>query len=246
MTDHLKAFYVDEILYLVILALIKLSLLFLYLRLFAPQAPSTTPEARKYRQHYHNFRVAVFILAGFVILPSIALLFLDAFQCQPVNTVWTRWTSSFLIKDEPFTCLDVRLLAYVAASFGIAQDAAILIAPWPLLFLLRKSLVRPSSMSSSSTYTPSRLTTTTAAMVTALAMFSLGVFVLATSCIRLHFLVNFDVTSLNPTWDNTDSLIWSGLEVSVSVIVMSLPTVRVMAQQAWRSWRERMSSRNRW
>lgn len=238
----------DEILYLVILTLIKLSLLFLYLRLFAPQTPPTTSEARRYRHHYHNFRIAVFILAGFVILPSIVFLFLDAFQCQPVDTVWTRWASTSSIKDDPFSCLDVRLLAYVAASIGIAQDAAILIAPWPLLFLLRERLVRPSSMSSASTYTPSRTNSTTAAMVTALAMFSLGAFVLATSCIRLHFLVNFDVASLNPTWDNTDSLIWSGLEVSVSVIVMSLPTVRAMAQQAWRSWRERLAlrSRNGW
>ncbi|KAL1896820.1 hypothetical protein Sste5346_004453 [Sporothrix stenoceras] len=244
----MTAFYVDEMLYLVILTLIKLSLLFLYLRLFAPQATPTTHEARQYRQHYCNFRITVFVIAAFVIFLGIIFLFLDAFQCQPVDTVWTRWTSTSLIKDDPFTCLNVHLLAYVAASFGIAQDAAILIAPWPLLFLLRKSLVRPSSMPSSSTFASTASRLTTAAMVTALAMFSLGIFVVATSCIRLHFLANFDETSLNPTWDNTDSLIWSGLEVSVSVIVMSLPTVRVMAQQSWLSWRERsmLWSSNRW
>lgn len=132
-------------------------------------------------------------------------------------------------------------MAYVAASIGIAQDAAILLAPWPLLLLLRQSLIRPSTSSPSSPSTTSPAAT--AAMVTALAMFSLGVFVLVTSCVRLHFLVHFDETSLNPTWDNTDSLIWSGLEVSVSVIVTSLPTVRVMGQQAWRSWRAR---KDRW
>lgn len=69
----------DEMLYLAILTLIKLSLLFMYLRLFAPQAPPTTRAARRYRKHYRNFRIAVFVIARFVLLPGVVFLFLDAF-----------------------------------------------------------------------------------------------------------------------------------------------------------------------
>ncbi|CAK7225673.1 hypothetical protein SBRCBS47491_005969 [Sporothrix bragantina] len=212
-------------------------MLFLYLRVFAPQAPPTTRPARRYRKHYGVFRVTVLVTAVFVALPSIVFLLLDAFQCRPIDIVWTQWTSA---KPPPspetspsFTCLKVRALAYVAASFGLAQDATILLVPWPMLLHLRQSFA-PSPLSPTSS---SRAAT--AAMVTAMTMFSLGVFVLVTSCIRLHFLVHFNEASVNPTWDNTDSLIWSGLEVSVSVIVMSVPTVRMLGQKALRSWRAR-------
>ncbi|CAK7239033.1 MAG: hypothetical protein STHCBS139747_000454 [Sporothrix thermara] len=239
-----KAFYVDEMLYLAILALVKLSMLFLYLRVFAPQAPPTTRAARRYQKHYGVFRVAVLTIAVFVALPSVVFLLLDAFQCRPVDTVWLQWTSSSAPQprgalppppplSSSVSCLNVRALAYVAASFGLVQDVAILLVPWPMLLHLRHSVVPSSSFPPSSSTRAA-----TAAMVTAMAMFSLGVFVLITSCVRLHFLVHFSETSLNPTWDNTDSLIWSGLEVSVSVIVMSLPTVRMLGQRAWRSWRE--------
>ncbi|EPE05306.1 cfem domain-containing protein [Ophiostoma piceae UAMH 11346] len=260
----MQAFYVDEMLYLAILALVRLSILFLYLRLFAPQPPaaaslrephrrstsdasapststslsmsppSTPPETpttasarQRYRTvYYYRFRAAVLVIAAIlVVLPTVVVFFLDIFQCHPVRTVWTRWTSASPVSSlvEETTCLDVRALAYVAASFGIVQDVAILLVPWPLLFVLRHSLF-PSVRSVTA--------------LTALAMFSLGIFVLITSCVRLHFLVHFNpTTTTNPTWDNTDSLIWSGLEVSVSVIVACLPAVRAMVQAAYRNRR---------
>lgn len=58
-------------------------------------------------------------------------------------------------------------------------------------------------------------------------MFSLGVFVLITSCVRLWSLYSFG-ESVNPTWDYTDVIIWTGLEVAVSIIVPSLPAIRVL------------------
>ncbi|KAK8063072.1 hypothetical protein PG997_015169 [Apiospora hydei] len=56
-------------------------------------------------------------------------------------------------------------------------------------------------------------------------MFSLGLLVVITSCIRLRYLVRFEKSD-NPTWDNVDAIIWTHAEVSVSVIVVCLPTVR--------------------
>ena len=251
----MQAFYVDEMLYLAILALLRLSILFLYLRLFAPQPPAAeaslhrphtrsastslslspsppaSPATASFRQryrtvYYYRFRAAVAAIAAvLVILPTVVVFVLDLFQCHPVRTVWTRWTSASpaAALAEDATCLDVRALAHVAASFGIVQDVAILLVPWPLLFVLRRSLF-------------SSVRSVTA--LTALAMFSLGFFVLITSCVRLHFLVHFSpTTTTNPTWDNTDSLIWSGLEVSVSVIVACLPAVRAKVQAAYRGWR---------
>lgn len=58
-------------------------------------------------------------------------------------------------------------------------------------------------------------------------MFSLGFFILLTSCIRLAFIVKF-ANTYNLSRDYMGPLIWSGLECGVSMIVTSLPGIRTM------------------
>ncbi|KAK6081220.1 CFEM domain-containing protein [Seiridium cupressi] len=60
-----------------------------------------------------------------------------------------------------------------------------------------------------------------------LFMFGLGIFVVLASCLRLRYLTQF-AKSLNPTWDYTDPVIWTSLEVKVTIIVLSSPTIRVL------------------
>jgi hypothetical protein len=142
---------------------------------------------------------------GFVTVSAIVLLFLQIFQCIPIEANWEAWKGKDVFESE-YTCLNINVLAYVAASVSIAQDIIILALPLPPLWALKVSSRSKTGI---------------------MIMFSLGVFILITSCIRLRFIVLF-ANSQNPTWDYADSLIWSGLEVSVSVIVTSLPAVRVL------------------
>ncbi|KAK8087091.1 CFEM domain-containing protein [Apiospora phragmitis] len=58
----------------------------------------------------------------------------------------------------------------------------------------------------------------------------LGIFISISACLRLHYLI-LSTRSTNPTWDYTDFLIWTALEVDVSVIVISLPAIRAFATQ---------------
>lgn len=46
-----------------------------------------------------------------------------------------------------------------------------------------------------------------------------------TSIVRLYFLRHYGITS-DPTWDNTDGVIWSTLEVSTGMICASMPALR--------------------
>lgn len=108
------------------------------------------------------------------------------------------------------SCLDVNTLAYSAASFSIAQDLVILILPLPLLMQLNTGKKNKAGI---------------------VLMFSLGVFVLITSCVRLRYIAKFGQTT-NPSWDLADPLIWSGIEVSVSIIVACLPAIRVLIVRA--------------
>lgn len=164
----------------------KVSILFFYLRIF----PSP------------KFRIATFIVMGWVIVSNIIFIFMQIFQCIPINYNWEGWTGDF----GPHRCLDVNTLTYTAAGFSIAQDSVMILLPLPVLISLNTSW---------------------RAKVGIIIMFSLGIFVLITSCVRLRFLLLF-ARSLNPSWDYTDTLVWTGTEVAVSIIVTSLPAIRVL------------------
>jgi len=138
----------------------------------------------------------------FVILPTVIFTFMQIFQCLPVRYVWEGWFDD----SRSDHCLNVNLLAYTAAAFSIAQDLVILLLPLPLLLGLHAGI---------------------RAKVGIIFMFSLGVFILVTSCVRLSYVISFGHT-VNPSWDFYDTLLWSGLEVAVSIIVACLPALRVL------------------
>ena len=157
-----------------------------------------------------TFRRATFLVIAWVVLSTLVLLGLQIFQCVPVPYVWEGWKGTF----GPHRCLDMRGVAYAAAGTGIAQDVAVLALPVPRILALNAAWRIKAGV---------------------LLMFSLGVFMLATSCVRLRFLVLFG-GSRNATWDYTDVMIWSGLEAAVSVIVTSLPAIRVLLSRLMPAW----------
>ncbi|POS73752.1 CFEM domain-containing protein [Diaporthe helianthi] len=182
----LKLFYIDESFYLTVLVLTKISVLFFYLRIF-PQK---------------KFRWACYGVMAWVGVSGLTFVFMQIFQCLPVEFVWQGWLGTF----GPHRCLNVHALTYTAAAFGITQDLVMLIMPMPLLWNLNTSLRQRIDIG---------------------VMFSLGFFILLTSCIRLGFIVKF-ANTYNPSRDYVGPLIWSGLECGVSMIVTSLPGIRIL------------------
>ncbi|KAK6210653.1 hypothetical protein LQW54_006002 [Pestalotiopsis sp. IQ-011] len=147
------------------------------------------------------FRITVYAAIGFVACSGIALVLLQVFQCVPLDYNWEGWKGTF----GSHKCLNVNALTYTAASISIFQDVCLLLLPLPLTVTLHTSWRNKLNI---------------------VVMFSLGFFVLLTSCIRLRYIVLFART-VNPTWDYTDTLIWTALEVNVSIIVICLPAIRV-------------------
>jgi hypothetical protein len=149
-----------------------------------------------------KFRRACYGVMGWVGASGIIFVCMQIFQCLPIEFVWQGWLGTF----GPHRCLDVHALTYVAATFGIAQDLVILIMPLPLLWSLNTGLRQRIDIG---------------------IMFSLGFFILLTSCIRLAFIVRFADT-YNPSREYVGPLIWSGLECGISMIVTSLPGIRTL------------------
>ncbi|KAI0484507.1 hypothetical protein GGR56DRAFT_27595 [Xylariaceae sp. FL0804] len=156
------------------------------------------------------FRLASWATLAFVSLSTLIMIFLSIFQCSPIGYNWEAWRGEGAAATTRHRCLDVNALSYAAAGFAIAQEIAILTLPLPLLV---------------------RLNTTWRKRASIILMFSLGVFVLITSCARLRYLLSF-ARSANPTWDYTDLMVWTALEVNVSIVVASLPAIRQLLARA--------------
>lgn len=153
-----------------------------------------------------QFKRCVWIVTIWVGISTVLFLFLTMFQCTPVEYNWLGWTGDY---QGPVSCRDINAQAYAAAGVGIAQDITIMLLPLPQIFGLQMS-VRKKVMT--------------------VFIFSLGIFVVITSCIRLHFLMQF-AKSQNATWDNTDAVVWTHAEVSVTVLVLTMPSLRAALAQ---------------
>ncbi|KUI73557.1 hypothetical protein VM1G_09165 [Cytospora mali] len=155
-----------------------------------------------------RFRVLCWVVICWVLVSTTTFVILQIFQCTPASATWESWKGNYPV---PYQCFDVNALVYAAAGFSIGQDIIILVIPLPLLLNLNTKWRRKLGI---------------------VFMFSLGLFVLVTSCIRLRFVVRF-ARSTNLAWDYADTLNWSGVEVAVSIVVASLPAIRVLLISIW-------------
>ncbi len=149
-----------------------------------------------------SFRRVLFVIMGLMAATTAACVLAQLFQCLPVSYNWEGWTGTY----GPHTCIDINVLAYAAGASSIAQDIAVLALPMPMVLSLKVSLRSKACL---------------------VLVFSMGIFILLTSCVRMRYLVLF-ARSGNPTWDYVDTLLWSGIEGAVSVIVTSLPAMRAL------------------
>jgi len=139
-------------------------------------------------------------MIGFIVASNGAAVVATIFQCLPISYSWNGWKGNFGDRR----CINLNALVYAASAFNITQELLLIILPLPLLVRLKLS---------------------TRQRINVVVLFSLGVFNLITSCIRLRFIVRF-ARSANPTWDYIDTFIWTSIEMSVSVIVPCLPILR--------------------
>ncbi|KAF1932823.1 uncharacterized protein M421DRAFT_416433 [Didymella exigua CBS 183.55] len=111
-TEMLKWFYVMATLYFTQVTLLKLTLIFFYIRVF----PSKEVQR------------LLWATVVFVLLWGIAFIITAIFQCQPIHYFWTKWDGM-----HNGTCLDSNAIAASNAAISIALDFWILGIPlWQL------------------------------------------------------------------------------------------------------------------
>lgn len=111
----LRLFYVSEIVYVVVLALIKVSIVTMYLRIFWA---------------YRPFYIACYVVLTFILLSSSIITILTILSCQPVEFFWNRDISGG-------SCLDITALAYANSGLAVVHDLIIIVLPISMLWNLQ-------------------------------------------------------------------------------------------------------------
>ncbi|CAG9993933.1 unnamed protein product [Clonostachys byssicola] len=154
-----------------------------------------------------KFRLAVNGALLLTILPTFVIMFLQIFQCIPIAYIWEGWQKP----DYVGYCLNLNHLTFISTGFSIVQDLVILILPLPSLFQLNINIRDKIGL---------------------VFMFSFGLFATAISCLRTLYIIKFDRSNANPTWEYVDLIVWTGLEVAVALIVACLPAIWVLLKRS--------------
>ncbi|WDK12642.1 CFEM domain-containing protein [Colletotrichum graminicola] len=116
-TSFVKGFFAFELMYFVTLAVIKASILFLYLRIFG----AITDVFRQILWSTQIFNVAV----------CITFIIVNLNQCKPLSYFWYGWDGKY-----PGYCIDLSAMTLSHASLNIAIDVWMLVLPATQIYKL--------------------------------------------------------------------------------------------------------------
>ena len=112
LTNFGMFFYIMELNYILEVGLLKIAMLFFYIRIFPSQ----------------RVKRLLWATVAFVSLYTLSFLFAAAFQCQPVSHFWLKWDGT-----HPGKCVDINAIAWSNAAISISLDIWMLAIPmWQL------------------------------------------------------------------------------------------------------------------
>jgi hypothetical protein len=202
-----QLFLAAEVIYVVVLAATKISILAFYFRVFRRPV----------------FLKAVWATVIFVMVSTIITMFLIIFQCNPVSGAWDR--------TKPNKCMSLNGLAYSASGISIGQDIFILVLPISELAGLQMTMTKKLNVLAMFgvgamfvTFSLSHnLAETRWTRSNRVSFHSATI----TSIIRLKFIVSFG-SSKDTTWDSITPALWSLIEINVAMICACLPAIRAL------------------
>ncbi|KAH0429611.1 CFEM domain-containing protein [Colletotrichum camelliae] len=108
-TDFGYWFFVMEPMYFAQVTLLKMSLLFFYMRIFS---------------HNKMCKKLIWGTVAFNAVFGLTFIFVAVFQCTPISFYWTKWDG-----ETPGTCLDINAIAWANAGISIVLDFWMLALP---------------------------------------------------------------------------------------------------------------------
>ncbi|KAL4962798.1 CFEM domain-containing protein [Aspergillus stella-maris] len=115
----LKMFFIEELLYCICIAIVKCSILMLYLRLFPNR----------------GLRIATFVTLGATLLWGFVAFWVLLFSCKPIHYYWNEWDG-----EHQGTCLSHNNILVAHSTINIILDVVVLVLPVPVLLKLQMPL----------------------------------------------------------------------------------------------------------
>lgn len=116
-----QIYFWDELIYLSILPLTKISICCFYLRIF--------PE--------RQFRNVTYVVIGLNVCYLIVFVLISVFQCSPLPGAWLHWDG-----EGDYKCNHINAQGWAAAAINMVFDIIVMILPlrqlWNLNLSLRK------------------------------------------------------------------------------------------------------------
>lgn len=114
-----QLFWAEEIVYLNLLGITKVSILLFLVQIFPKK----------------SFRISCYVVVAATVGISLSFTMATIFGCRPISTYWTQWQG--LTAGE--SCNNLSLQTLISGAVNIVQDFAILILPLPELYRLQVS-----------------------------------------------------------------------------------------------------------
>lgn len=125
-TKILHYFWISEYTYDFIMCLEKISILFMYLRIWPDLGVSNDTT---------RFRRLCYVLLGILATTAPTMAMVITFQCDPISYAWNRWKDSDGIQTNG-VCIDSSAFIYASAGLNITYDICVYCLPIPRLMAL--------------------------------------------------------------------------------------------------------------
>ncbi|KAL1873469.1 hypothetical protein VTK73DRAFT_917 [Phialemonium thermophilum] len=162
-----------------------------------------------------RFKWACWFLTACVAMYAIASVTATIFQCSPIDRAFN--------KAIPGTCIDNGKFWWANAGFSVSTDFIILFIPMPLIYKLKIPRVQKAAL---------------------MIVFTLGGFVVITSCLRMTT-INLTATTPDTTYDIASTM-WTVIEMNLAIVCACLPMVRPLLVRMFPKLMPKSSSRNKY
>jgi hypothetical protein len=154
------------------------------------------------------YRIAVYVTMGIVAAFTVAMVFVNAFECPNPSDAW----SVEILFQGKGSCTDLHPIYYSQAAFNILSDLVILLLPMPVLYSLQMRTNKRLAL---------------------IGIFSCGSMAVIASVLRIWALTQWSAPMADIPYQGANILIYSQIEINAAIISASIPSLKPLFKRTF-------------